>query len=204
MEVYGIVYEMTNIQNNRVYIGQTTRRIVERFYDHIKGAHRKDRLEKTRLEQDINIYGKKAFVFKTLTECYTKRELDLAETFYIKKYKSLYKEDCYNSRLGLQLSDDAKRKLSEALKGHPAWNKNKICPQFAGKNNGMYGKKGYAKTSKKVKMIKDGLSIEFLSMGLAIDYLKIHGWENASSTHISACCLGKRKSIYGYKWTYVT
>ena len=38
-----IIYKITNLVNNKVYIGQTTLTIEERFKTHWKDANRKDR-----------------------------------------------------------------------------------------------------------------------------------------------------------------
>lgn len=54
------------------------------------------------------------------------------------------------------------------------------------------------KANKKAVICID-LGIVFNSMAEAARYINI----NASASLISRCCKGKRKTAYGYKWTYV-
>ena len=35
-------------------------------------------------------------------------------------------------------SEETRRKISEAMKGKPSWNKGKKCPQLSGRNNGRW------------------------------------------------------------------
>ena len=36
----------------------------------------------------------------------------------------------------------------------------------------------------------------------SVDWLKSQGILKANSTHIKNCCMGIRKSAYGYQWEY--
>lgn len=201
-ENYGIVYKMTNIKNGKVYIGQTRKRLKDRFWAHIKFAHRKDRL-KTLLHDEINEYGKEVFKMKELCKCKTKENLDLIEIYYIKRFKKMLGENCYNIRIGNSISQETREKISKSKKGTIAWNKDKRCPQLAGENNGMFGKRGLQKTTHKIKMYNNKIEKIFNGSGEAVDFLKSIGYDKATNTTIIANCKGKRKSAYGYKWEYV-
>lgn len=204
-DCYGVVYKMTNRVNGMVYIGQTTKSLKERLRQHFKFANRKDReSEKTLLYRDIRKDGEVAFDIKMLCECFDKKDLDSREIFYIKRYKKLLGPKCYNIRIGLPLSEETKRKISESKMGGKAWNKGKECPQLAGKNNGMYGQYGKQKTSKEVmcKDLKDKEIKTFVSVGAAVQWLKEQGFEKANHSPLSAACRGVRKTMYGYKWSY--
>ena len=75
-----------------------------------------------------------------------------------------------------------------------------------GKNNGMYGKtiSDYARKlvlkrfSKAVLQLDldDNIINRFSSASEAERYL------NGKGSHVSCCCLGKRKTAYGYRWKY--
>ena len=54
------IYKITNIQNNKVYIGQTIRPIKDRFNRHINDAI-SNRLD-THLARAIRLYGSESFV----------------------------------------------------------------------------------------------------------------------------------------------
>ena len=204
---YGVVYKMTNMKNGMVYIGQTTKRLKERFWNHVKFAHRKDRQnEKQFLQKHINKYGKESFKMEVLKKCKTKNELDKAEIFYTEQYRE--EGNIYNIRTGQAggfLNEKSKKLISKSHKGIPTWNKNKKCPQLAGKNNGMFGQYGKQSTSKPVMCLdlKGNKLKNFVSVGQAVEWLKSIGFKKANSSPLSSTCRGERKTLYGYKWQYV-
>jgi len=201
-QIYGVVYKMTNVKNGKVYIGQTTRRLKERLWDHVKHAHRND-VTHTRLDNDINIFGKEFFKMEKIEDCFTREELLTTEKYFIIKYKKQLGIDCYNNRLGYKHCQDTKDKISLSKKGSIPWNKGKECEQLQGPNNGMFGKRGLQKTSKEVVMIdKDNKETIFNSVGEAVDYLKSIGFEKVNGSPLSAVCRGVRKSYLGFKWKY--
>jgi group I intron endonuclease len=204
-KIYGVIYKLTNKINGRIYIGQTTKRLKERWWNHVKFAHRKDMEDqKSKLHEDINKYGKDGFEMEILCECYDKKTLDIIETYLIKRYKAIMGDECYNRRLGIHLSEEAKAKISKAKMGQPAWNKGKKCKNLSGKNNGMYGKFGKQRTSKPVicKDLEGNVVKTFVSLGAATAWAKSLGFEKASSSAMSAVCRGLRKVLYGYNWEY--
>lgn len=201
-EYYGKIYEIINKVNGRIYVGQTTKSLKERLRKHKNSAFFKSRPNKSELQKDIIYYGIDNFSISEICKCIDNIHMDIIETYYIKRYKKIYGKKCYNSRLGINLSEEAKNKISNANKGNIAWNKGKKCPQFAGKNNGMYGKRGLQKTTNKIKMIDKNIEKIFNGSGEAVDYLKSIGFDKASNTSIIATCKEKRKSAYGYKWEY--
>lgn len=113
---------------------------------------------------------------------------------------------------GKHLSDEHKRKISEANKG-----------KNAGKNNYMYGKHmseetkmklrekslGRKKSNEERKKISDGRKkpvIRFTKDGKYIDEfisaLDAEVDAGISRSHISQCCKGERKSAGGYVWRF--
>ena len=79
------IYKITNIQNGRMYIGQSNN-IERRFKEHqTKGA-------KSRILVDVAIkkHGKKNFIYEVLEECLSE-ELDAREVFWIDYFNSTKK-----------------------------------------------------------------------------------------------------------------
>lgn len=81
----GSIYIIRNKINNKVYIGQTTQEVEERFKQHIK-------LLKTNKNQlisrAIKKYGKENFYYEVLESNIDITELDNKEEFYIAKYSA--------------------------------------------------------------------------------------------------------------------
>ena len=84
-KIFGIVYLTTCVINGKIYIGQTT--------------YWKDKTylgSGVKIEDAIKRYGKENFKRVCLKICYSKRELDIWEYVFIKKYKSQDKRIGYN------------------------------------------------------------------------------------------------------------
>lgn len=88
-----IIYKITNIINDKIYIGQTTGKFLNRIKAHIKGG------KNTYISRAIEKYGKENFKFKILEECETKEELNEMEFHYIKQFNTL-RPNGYNLTLG--------------------------------------------------------------------------------------------------------
>lgn len=207
MNYYGVIYKMTNKCNGKVYIGQTTKTLMERFRYHLKDANRKNRRLHL-LQKDLLKYSKENFEMKIICVCKDKDQLDELEIYYTEKYRKKYGKKLYNRRTGLKGGYHCKetiKMVSGANKGKVAWNKGKKCPQCAGKNNGMYGQYGKQKTSKAVNCfdLNNKLINFFVSVGAAVKWLKDNGFEKAHNSPLSATCRGIRKTYLGYKWEYV-
>ena len=115
-------------------------------------------------------------------------------------------------RVGVPLSKEAKKKISEknkiALKGHIPWNKG--IKGGASWNKGLEltaehkkklseAKKGKASLRKKAILQYDKNN-NFIAR---YESLTLAGVEvDGDIRNISACCLGKKKSAYGYVWKY--
>ena len=86
------VYKITNIQNNKVYIGQTIRGIQERFARHIKDAM-SNRLD-THFARAIRKYGPENFIIEKIDTAETQEDLNRKEQYWIVQYNSV--KDGYN------------------------------------------------------------------------------------------------------------
>lgn len=122
------IYKITNIINNKVYIGKTTRpSFLERIHQHIIGAKaimcgKND--NPTHLQKAINKYGVNNFKFEKLCSCKTEETLNILETAFIKKYKSYISNFGYNKTMG----GDGNKHTVETIE------------KVTGENNPFYGK----------------------------------------------------------------
>ena len=86
------IYKITNIQNNKVYIGQTIRPIKDRFHRHINDAM--NNILDTHFARAIRKYGKDSFTIEIIDEAINQNELNQKEQYWIKYYNSV--ENGYN------------------------------------------------------------------------------------------------------------
>ena len=86
------IYKITNIQNNKVYIGQTIRPIEQRFHRHLSDAL--NNILDTHFARAIRKYGKDSFIIEEIDTAQTQDELNQKEQYWIRYYNSV--EDGYN------------------------------------------------------------------------------------------------------------
>jgi group I intron endonuclease len=111
--VYGVIYKITNLVNNKVYIGQTTKPIEERW----KGHNRKNGCRS--IHNALQKYGIDNFKIEKIDSALNKNELDEKEKLYIKQYKSNIKEFGYNLTDGganKKLCDESRKMMSDSSK----------------------------------------------------------------------------------------
>ena len=81
------IYKITNIQNNKTYIGQTIRPVEHRFNRHINDAQN-DILD-THFARAIRKYGKENFIIEIIDTAQTQEELNKKEQYWIRWYDSI-------------------------------------------------------------------------------------------------------------------
>ena len=86
------IYKITNIQNNKVYIGQTIRPINDRFRRHINDAL--NNILDTHFARAIRKYGKDSFIIEEIDCASTQDELNKKERYWIQYYNAV--NDGYN------------------------------------------------------------------------------------------------------------
>lgn len=96
-KVFGIVYCITNMKNNKKYIGQTVRELELRRKEHIWKAERRDGYA---IHQAIRKYGADSFEWVILCSANNQEELNEKEIHWIDYYNSYYKG--YNMAFGGQ------------------------------------------------------------------------------------------------------
>ena len=125
---YGKIYRLTNKINNKMYHGQTIDNIENRWVKY-KTLNCKGQ---PKLYNALKKYGPENFIFEVIdTSPQNQPQLDDLERLYISKFDSM--NNGYNcepgGRSGGTISDETKRKMSEAHKGISSWNKGIHVPQ---------------------------------------------------------------------------
>lgn len=92
----GHIYKITNKENNKVYIGQTIKKVEKRFQQH-KNNYNKPYFSQLALYKAFNKYGIENFSFEEIEEV-DNEKLDEREKYWIKYYDSY--QNGYNSTLG--------------------------------------------------------------------------------------------------------
>lgn len=128
MNIY-TVYKITNLVNQKIYIGYTSTTIEDRFKRHVYGAL-KNPDSHYRLARAIRKYGSENFttepLYQSLDKSHITREM---EDFFIQEYDSMNENIGYNMAPGGQGGDikskEQKRQLSELMKvDNPSKNPN--------------------------------------------------------------------------------
>lgn len=83
-EVY-YIYKITNIKNNKIYIGQSTNPN-KRFKNHMNKNYNGGTSHT--INNDVNKYGDDSFVLSVIDECKNKEEADKKEDYWIEYYKN--------------------------------------------------------------------------------------------------------------------
>lgn len=110
----GLIYKITNIVNNKIYIGQTIRSLDERIEDYKRGK------TNDHLKNAFNKYGFDNFKFEIINTATSIEELNNKEIDYINKYNSTDKNIGYNISIGGKnslASPETLEKMSKAHKG---------------------------------------------------------------------------------------
>lgn len=128
IECYGVIYKITNLVNNKCYIGQTTvgfnkrysaiGKGIERVYNYHERAKQYEGKYNDYLLKSIKKYGFNCWeIIKIYDIAFSKEELDIKEIMYIKQF------DCINNGYNHveggkngKLSEETKRKIGENTK----------------------------------------------------------------------------------------
>ena len=105
MEPYGFIYLIRNSVNGKIYVGQTTKSIKERFQQHKCDAHSGRGFH---LHKAITKYGAHAFAIVILGMAFSKQELDEMEMRSIRTHDATNQEYGYNLTPGGQGCGNAK------------------------------------------------------------------------------------------------
>ena len=178
------IYKITNVINNKVYIGQVYNKSIEaRFYRHVKEASPKNPII---VDRAIYKYGKENFIVEQIDTANSIEELNEKEKYWIRFYNSTDRNFGYNLTTG---GDGGNTYLCKS-KEEMDLIKQKISKANSGKNNGM------AKSIKALN-VKTNEVIHFETLAEALKYFN-HRQKGAFVNH----CERKAKYLWRGEWTF--
>ena len=179
------IYKITNIQNNKVYIGQTIRPIKDRFHRHINDAM--NNILDTHFARAIRKYGKDSFVIEEIDKANSQNELNEKEQYWIRYYNSVnegYNETDAISKCGGNTYLSKTEEEMETIK-------NKIRQTKLGEKNPM------AKKIKRTNIVTNEIDI----FDTVISCAQACGIKNGK-TSITTRLNGQVKSPFKNQWIF--
>ena len=221
--VVGYIYVITNVINNKKYIGKTTLNIEKRFKQHCN-EYKKERCKNRPLYSAMLKYGVENFTIDLLHTCKVE-DLSKYEQYYINQL-STYGNNGYNATKGgdgsiLYNYDEILKLYITGLTMRDIAYKLSCCVDTVSKviNNSKIKKHKNKLTGFCLQPIKvyqcdkdtNEVLQQFMSINDAVKWLYDSNIliNNKPSNRsgicgsISNCCKGKSKTAYGYKWKYV-
>jgi hypothetical protein len=201
------IYKITNIINNKMYIGKTERDPEKRFLEHKRDCAKR-KCEVRPLYRAMNKYGVDNFSFEILAETAIPEE---DEVKFIAEYDTY--RNGYNATLGgdgrkyinIDL-DELKTKYLESIS-----NTVKALAEYYGhdvstianllKGEGIEIRSGSKTQQVSVRQIDKNTGDVLKIFDSVADAAKELGMVNGA--HISKCARGKRKTAGGYCWEYI-
>ena len=153
MEVYGVIYLITDKTNGMKYVGQTIRAVEVRFKEHIT--------EKTYIGRAMEKHGIENFSAEILEECANREQLNEREKFWISELNTL-SPNGYNladgGNHGGSPSPETRAKMSASNKGRivSEETRRKISAARSGEKHYFFGKHHTAKTRAKMSASRKG------------------------------------------------
>lgn len=226
-----LIYCYTNRQNNKKYVGITSRSIEEREQSHIYEAKNKsNKCYNAPFKRAIRKYGIKAFDREILDTVETLEEACELEKYYIEKFQSYYKyknSNGYNATIGGELLQMPKDRViqvdKETLEVIRIWNSvSEAEHKYGGSiyevvnNHTKLGRNCFWFYEKYFETIKNNYK-ELIRLDnnyvCQIDFNKklVAIWSSSTSAsnslnisqgNISACCVGTRESCAESYWCF--
>ena len=218
-----IIYKVTNLINNKIYIGQTKQDLKNRKRQHKYFLKKQNN---NLFHNALRKYGFENFTWEILCECDSKEELDEMEFHYINQYRTFWKfSDCngYNLTLGGEgtylhpLSKNARQKMRDAKLGKKQ-SRETVLKRVASRKNYKHSEKtkqkiGAAnkkprperrgknsKVSKKYTVISpDGERYYVLCLS---EFCRNFEKEKLHVSRLVMCARGKQKYYKGYQCFY--
>lgn len=136
--IYGYIYKITNLINNKIYIGQTVQTVEQRFRGHCNSAKRlKQHPERYKrpceIHSAINKYGVENFIVEQIDTAESKYELNKKEIYWINYYDStnvgynmtiggdvnpMFQEKTKNAHDEKMRSSEVRQRISESLSNY--------------------------------------------------------------------------------------
>lgn len=204
------IYCITNLINNKRYVGKTTQTPEERFKRHCIDCN-KERCEKRSLYDAMNKYGVENFKVETLEEIEDETILSEKEIYWIKELQT-YGKNGYNASKGGDgtILYDYQEFIDLYNLGYSSQNiANKTGTTIETINTVLRSKgiKPRKSNAKKIDQYDlNGNLIQFFFGSLeAAEWCVNEGLSksvHSASNHILECCKGKIEQSMGYKWVF--
>lgn len=201
-----IVYKITCKINGKIYVGQTSETLKQRFKRHM--GYQKDEHD-TKFYRAVRKYGIENFYIEQIDTANNQEELDEKELYWINKLDSL--KSGYNTKAnkgkcgGDTLSNHPnKHFISEKIRQSKIGDKNpmRINGGLKGEKNGMFGKRGKDNSNSKkcVSIAVDNPDYVMIFNSIR----ELQKYHNVTTdTMVCFRCNGRTKSPYkGYYFKY--
>ena len=189
MTMYGIIYKAVNSVNGKIYIGLTTSDLEIRKYQHRNKSEKQK--NKQLLYKAIRKYGWVNFEWEIIDHAENEDELNKKEVTWIEFYNSYaFKENSngYNmtiggeSTKGVRLSDETRKRISEATKGA---------------NNPNYGNRHSDEARQKIREKRIGLK---LSEETIVKFKEARKGEGNSNSKLTENDVRQARELYSTGW----
>lgn len=203
------IYKITNVINQKIYIGKTTKSVTQRWNEHCRDCNKR-RNEKRPLYSAMRKYGIVNFKIETIEEC-NKETLSEREKYWIRYYNSFSKG--YNATKGGDGSSYCDHQAIVALYqqgltidkivAHTGYchKSCRLALKQANISNKQIKDRAAQCKNKKVAQLHIQSEEVISSFNSITEAYKAIG--KSFSGHIAEVCDGIRKSAYGYKWRYL-
>jgi group I intron endonuclease len=191
MKIYGRIYKIINLINNKCYVGLTTLSLSERFKAHCE----RGRKDSSYVQTAIKKYGKQNFSIVELDVAFSKEELQSKEISWIKKL------DTYNNGYNLTIGGESPFLTPEIRAKISLSKKNK--PNLKLKNREITYKQRI-----EISRTLGGNTVEAVNKKtgevLHFDYVKQTSLFGFNPSLVCAVIKGKRNSHKGFIFKYVS
>lgn len=208
------IYCITNIINDKQYVGMTSRSVDDRWKGHVEASkYECMSMYNSPLQADIREYGEDCFVHRVLVTTEDKElamQLEDEATIIL----NTHVPNGYNRIIGnhSEHTEVARRKLSESKRGENNHNygkhlseetRRKLSESKSGENHPMYGKHHTEETKKKMSL-KASKPVMCVETGVVFDSCtEASRWaELKSESSISNALSGRSKTAGDYHWEY--
>lgn len=204
----GYIYCITNLINNKRYVGKTVQSIEERWREHCKDSKREP-ISKRPLYSAINKYGIENFIIEEIEKVDDDSQLSNREIYWINELGT-YGKNGYNATKGGDgtILYDYNEFIELANLGYS-------IPQICTKYNCDEGTVRRVLKAHNVKVRRDNQKIIgqydkagnfiqlFWGTTEALEWLNDHGFNVHSAGQLTRVCRGESKTAHGYIWKYL-
>ena len=113
LDAFGIIYKVTNVKTNRVYIGQTVTSLNVRYGANLIQGWVQDRLKKSNQKFKEELVNENDFIIDKIDVGVCQYHLNKLEAHYINKYDSFY--NGYNNNGGKHIDEEGIEEFNEIL-----------------------------------------------------------------------------------------